>query len=1703
MNAKKYLKLILLFFFVLTFKQISAQLSKVHFIPPLTSAENGNANPETQYIYISTPNSNVINYTIKPIGEPSTNYIIGQVSNSTPAEISLGSGNTHLFVPASQTSSVINNKGYIIEAEDVIYASIRMNAGSSAQAGALVSKGMSALGTVFRVGSYTNENPQDNYLNFVSVMATEDNTSIVFDDLPTGIILKNYTGGLPINTTLNKGESYTLATNSFDSTINRDGLIGTLVQSDKPIVVNCGSANGSFHNGGGRDYGIDQIVGFSKVGNEYIFVKGNGENGWENILIVAHLDNTAIYINGDANAATTINAGEYYLIEGHNYSSNGNMYVQTSNNVFAYQGVGATTNEANQGLFFVPPLSCENRGNLDNIANIGEIGTTQYTGGLSIVTKTGATVLINNVSITNYSTNGPNTITGNNDYVTYKVTGLSGNVSVQSTDELYCAYFNFNGAATSGSFYSGFPSAPEVNFKAAFETLGNCIPNITLSAANMDNFDSLEWYFNDGSGFVPTGNSSITYTPTLPGNYKLIGIINCSNLQLESQEVPVSICPDDTDNDGIIDNIDIDNDNDGILNCIESYGNQTIDITNLNNGSLPVGNFNYTGTITTNGNAVSTPFIGSNDGTFMSEVPIKNSSLETSASYKLNFNNNLNLQLIYATSNILGNGILTNDEEFTIQVPNNKTITLINPDNQLLVDTDYDGVYENNITQFSSFEIRFKLASNSLPIGSGTFKFKASLIDSFTITHKNNSETNSNQATFQISATCVPIDHDNDSVIDSFDLDSDNDGIPDSIESKGINYLPLSNIDDDLNGLDDIYDSNAISIDTDNDGVQDYLDLDSDNDGIFDLEETGNLGSYLSDTDLNGVVDWQSSTDMNGLVDSAETFPDSGVIAYVLNDIDADLYFNYIDLDSDGDGCSDVIEAGFSDANNDNFIGDTSVLVNTLGVVTNASDGYTWPINANYSIAAPISIIQQPSNTVVCTESDILITIETSTIDTIQWQESTDGINWSNITNNTFYNGVNTAQLLISNTPISYNNNKYRARLDKNGNSCGLISAIAILTVNPLPIVASTVTLKQCDNDTDGKSLFNLTEANTKISLNAIHENFTYFLTSVAATIGDITSTNYISNPTNFENRTVNTDVIWARIESQFGCASISEIELIVSTTGIPATFQRSYTVCDDFLDENGNNTVNNNDRDGITTFNFSTINNEVIAIFPAGQQLIINYYRNENDALAEENEILDISNYRNIGYPHSQQIYIRVDSEIDNDCLGFGTHITLNVEKLPIANPVTIERQCDDNQDGMFPFDISLIEQNILNGQSLSNVSVSYFDENNNQLPSPLPNPFLTTSQTITIRVTNNTTNANNGPCFDETTLTFIVDKAPIANQVTIIPACDDISNDGIYDFDTSAIQTTILGSQTGMEVHYFNELGVELPSPLPNPFSTYTQTVTAIVINPINTTCIASTSFNFIVNSLPNFNIETPRIICLTEPTSILTLDVSQEDNSELLDYQWTDETGLILSANEFLEVSLPGIYFITLTKTNGSGCSRTKEINVNPSEIATINLEDITIEDDSDNNTITISTINLGIGDYEFSLDNKYYAYQDEPYFENVKAGIHTIYVRDKNNCGIAQVEVSVIGFPKFFTPNNDGHNDTWKVLGVNENLYTSATIYIFDRFGKLITQINPKSEGWDGLLNGKHLSSSDYWFNVQLIDLNGNIRVRKGHFSLIRK
>ena len=1206
-----------LLFFLLLSLNCYSQFSKTHYIPPLTCSTN---NVQDQYIYISTPSTKDVKFKIIEIGG---SIINGIVNANTPYRYDIGFlDNTQLFTPKTAIG-IISNKGYIIEADNLIYTSIRVNGslnnfGLYNHAGGLVSKGNSALGKEFRLGGMLNPLFDPTVLNFASILATENGTNVTLSNIPDGTIL---TDGFVVNGslsfTLNKNESYVIALENYNNSVsNSSKIIGALVESDKPVVVNSGSFNGSNSiqvnnqgNPAGRDIGFDQIVPFEKTGKEYIFVKGLGTDELERVILIAHKPQTDIYLNGNSTLfATLTNAGEYLVIDGSQFI-NGNLYVSTSENVFAYQCIGGSLSPANQNMFFVPPLNCTTPNGVDNIPLIESIGNTIYNGSLNIVTEAGSSVLVNGnpiaaLPLAVVGTGGLNTA-----YERYTVSNLNGNIAVKSTKQVYVSYFGSNNAATYGGYYSGFDTKPEiVSDKLVISNL-SCIPNIVLNVSSQTSYDTFEWYFNDV--LISNSNSS-TYTPTQPGYYQAKGsIVGCSSFF--SDKIPVSNCPTDLDNDTVNDAVDLDNDTDGITNCTESYENQSINIATINSGTITVANYSntFTGIVTTSANISSIPFTGNADGSFISEVPAGKTNW---ISYKMSFIKPISLGLEYV-SNANPTDLLNPDAEYVVKTDIDKTITVLNPNDQLLIDTNYDGIFESGITKYSSFEIRFRLNSAvPLQAGTGTFKFLTYLSNTISITHKNLSNDNPNKSTFHFFASCVPKDSDGDGISNQVDSDSDNDGVPDIIESQSNNSSILANTDTNTDGIDNAFQNGLNPMDTDNDGVLDYLDLDSDNDGILDTAETGN------DTDNDGIK-------------------------------------NYRDLDSDNDNCNDVIEAGFSDSNGDGLLGNTSPpTININGMVTSGV-GYTNP-NPNYLSPTPIIITTQPKVNPICELQNSSISIIENGATSFQWQVSTNGTLWNTIINNATYSGVTTKTLTIYNVSNAINGYKYRVQLNRIGNVCGLLSADTTLSIYPLPIV-NNVSIVQCDDDLDGFTSFNLTIKNKEITSNFANETITYYTSLPGAKSAN--PAELIATPLSFLNTIPNTMSVWARVLNSNGCFSVAQITLKVSVTQINATtFHRTFAACDD---------ASPSDIDGISEFNFQSVTTDIQNILPApNTDYAIKYYKTEADALSEINEITNSTNYRNTTI-NSQDIWVRIDSNQSNACYGLGSFITLTVNALPKIN--------------------------------------------------------------------------------------------------------------------------------------------------------------------------------------------------------------------------------------------------------------------------------------------------------------------------------------------------------------------------------------------------------------------------------------------------
>ncbi len=188
-------------------------------------------------------------------------------------------------------------------------------------------------------------------------------------------------------------------------------------------------------------------------------------------------------------------------------------------------------------------------------------------------------------------------------------------------------------------------------------------------------------------------------------------------------------------------------------------------------------------------------------------------------------------------------------------------------------------------------------------------------------------------------------------------------------------------------------------------------------------------------------------------------------------------------------------------------------------------------------------------------------------------------------------------------------------------------------------------------------------------------------------------------------------------------------------------------------------------------------------------------------------------------------------------------------------------------------------------------------------------------------------------------------------------------------------------------------------------------------------------------------------------------------------------------------------PGVYTVIATHKITGCASQPVAVTVIPSEPAVVTYE---VRDDfADNQSIIVTATGQG-NNFEYQLDGN--GFQDSPIFSDVHSGIHTITVRDKYGCGSVTVSALVVNYPKYFTPNGDGINDTWNIKDLSGQ--PSALITIYDRYGKVLKQIRPSGYGWDGLYNGYMMPSDDYWFSVTYKDENQEGKEFKAHFAMKR-
>jgi gliding motility-associated-like protein len=474
-------------------------------------------------------------------------------------------------------------------------------------------------------------------------------------------------------------------------------------------------------------------------------------------------------------------------------------------------------------------------------------------------------------------------------------------------------------------------------------------------------------------------------------------------------------------------------------------------------------------------------------------------------------------------------------------------------------------------------------------------------------------------------------------------------------------------------------------------------------------------------------------------------------------------------------------------------------------------------------------------------------------------------------------------------------------------------------------------------------------------------------------------------------------------------------------------------------------------------------------------------WFKNGIEILGEINaiyEVVDAGTYE-------------VEVILDSGCESSGS-IIIEYSENPEVFDATLT-ECDFEMNGFATYNLYDAATDLINGDNSLQVenfflTLAEAELNTNPITNTSSFQNTPTNQIVYALVVNQ----NN--CSSIAELQLRISTAVI----TIDPfeQCDDEQEDGFTEFNLNDVTATFQSMlPANATVSYYETLD-----------DAYNET-NALASSFENSTIDQQTIYVRIESNSQCYAISTVDLIVLYTP--ILELDVTADNpiyycldsypetkrlfGGVLFDlpsnYYYLWNTG---ENTSFIDVNEIGTYSVTVSDPNG--CSSSRSIVVVASEIANIN--EVLIEGGNTYNTVTISV--SGSGNYEYALDNANGFYQSSNVFTNVLAGFHTVYVRDINGCGIASKLISVLGFPKFLTPNNDGYHDTWKVNGINALFHDGITIHIFNRTGKLITSLNNQTPGWDGNFNGRPLPSDDYWYSATLIDG----QEYRGHFTLKR-
>lgn len=361
-----------------------------------------------------------------------------------------------------------------------------------------------------------------------------------------------------------------------------------------------------------------------------------------------------------------------------------------------------------------------------------------------------------------------------------------------------------------------------------------------------------------------------------------------------------------------------------------------------------------------------------------------------------------------------------------------------------------------------------------------------------------------------------------------------------------------------------------------------------------------------------------------------------------------------------------------------------------------------------------------------------------------------------------------------------------------------------------------------------------------------------------------------------------------------------------------------------------------------------------------------------------------------------------------------------------------------------------------------------------------------ITSTQTLYIYAEN----GNRFFCFDNHEFTVTISSTPSLRHFENQESCGTFTLETI---NTPEINVTYYRQPGGINPINLSEYTLTEPG---------IYTIHARTANVNNSNCFVDEVFSVTVHPLRELIIE-DAIICVDAVSGLTTQStrLSSGLDPSIFRVSWYLNNSLLGTGVDY-EATEAGIYTVEVIKLIpdvGSDCSYAPaqvEVKASSPEAKVTFLT----EPFDPQTNIKVDFVNTGLGTYEYQLNNG--PFQASNIFLNIPFGNHVITIKDTSNlCGNLQVSFKAMEYPQFFTPNGDGINDTWNIPDLSNN--TTARIKIFDRYGKLIKEIRPSGDGWNGLSSsGSQLPSSSYWFKVEY-SFEGETKTFSSYFALKRR